>query len=194
MSRIPFLLVLSALLAAFLYGPMTAAAADSSRPVQLSLVPSIQLFSEETAIHGLRLAIVGRNSEFVGLDLGFGLLTTGNFTGVGWGLVNIVGGEVQGLQSGLFNRAGTITGIQWGLINFADTQFTGWQAGGLNMMQEGHAKGFLMGLVNVTEDMNGFQLGFVNVTNTMHGLQIGLVNIIKGKDSWPILPIVNWSF
>ncbi len=191
MYRLSVVLVLATLLAGRLATPAVAA---ESRPIQLSLVPSIQIFSEDTAIHGVRLAIVGRNREFLGLDLGLGLLTTGDFTGVGWGFANLVDGDVQGIQSGLFNQAGTMTGVQWGIINLVDTEFTGLQWGGLNLMEQGHTEGLLVGLVNVTEDMDGLQLGFVNVTNTMHGLQIGLVNIIKGKDTLPVLPIVNWSF
>lgn len=30
--------------------------------------------------------------------------------------------------------------------------------------------------------------------DVIHGLRIGIVNIIRGKDSLPVLPIVNWKF
>lgn len=31
-------------------------------------------------------------------------------------------------------------------------------------------------------------------SKNMNGVQIGLINIIKNKDKFPILPIVNWNF
>lgn len=183
--------------------------AEGARPIQLSLVPSVQLFSEQTPIHGARLAIVGRNSEVQGLDLGLGLLTTGNFSGIALGIANVVDGTatglqwsfvnytkggVEGMQWGFYNQADSMMGIQWGLINIANADFQGWQWGAANLAQQGHSKGLLVGFVNMTEDMNGLQLGLVNLTNNMHGLQIGLVNVIKSKDKLPILPIVNWVF
>jgi len=185
------------------------AKAEEARPIQLSLVPSVQLFSEQTAIHGVRLAIVGRNSEVQGLDFGLGLLTTGPFTGVALGIANVVDGtaaglqwsfinytkgDVQGMQWGFYNQASSMQGIQWGLINFDDADFQGWQWGAANLVQNGHSKGLMVGFVNMTEDMNGLQFGLVNMTNNMHGLQIGLVNVIKSKEKLPILPIVNWVF
>ncbi len=185
------------------------AQAESARPIQLSLVPSVQLFPEATAIHGIRLAIAGSNSEVMGLDVGIALMTKGPFSGLSLGIANVVDGDVtglqwsvvnytradvEGMQWGWYNRATNMTGVQWGIVNIADTMFNGWQAGAANLVQKGHSEGFLLGLINVTEDMNGFQLGLVNMTNQMHGLQIGLVNVIKSKDNLPILPIVNWMF
>jgi len=38
------------------------------------------------------------------------------------------------------------------------------------------------------------QLGFVNYAESMHGIQIGLVNIIRQDSTFPVLPLVNWTF
>jgi hypothetical protein len=43
-------------------------------------------------------------------------------------------------------------------------------------------------------DEVGIQVGLVNVADDFRGLQIGLLNIINSKDSWPAIPLVNWSF
>jgi hypothetical protein len=199
-------LVLALLVAALTQGT---ARADDARPIQLSLVPSVQLYPETTSIQGARLAIVGRNAKVQGVDFGLVTFTTGDFSGVSWGIANIVDGKVQGYQNtvvnysrgevegmqwGILNRAATMTGVQWAIVNLVDSKMTGWELGGLNLVQKGHSKGFLLGAVNVTEDMEGFQLGFVNVTNRMHGLQVGLINIIKLNGVLPVLPLVNWSF
>jgi len=185
------------------------AKAEGSRPIQLSLVPSIQLFPQDTSIQGIRLAIAGSNVKVSGLDVGIALITKGPFSGVSIGIANVVDGDVtglqwsavnytranvQGMQWGWYNRASSMTGVQWGLVNQDEADFNGWQWGAANLVQKGHSEGFLLGFVNVTEDMNGFQLGLVNMTNHMHGLQIGLVNVIKSKENLPILPIVNWMF
>ena len=42
--------------------------------------------------------------------------------------------------------------------------------------------------------MGGLQVAIVNFAEDLHGLQIGLINIIRSKDDFPILPIVNWKF
>jgi len=204
---VPCLILMAAVLTLL---PAPAARAQDSRPIQLSLVPSVQLFDRSTDVAGLRLAIVGENRNVTGIDVGFGLLTKGDFAGVSWGLVNLVDGSTQGLQWSLvnytkgdvaglqwgwYNQAGPMVGIQWGIANVAGGEFTGWQAGGLNLDQSGLTHGFCLGLVNVTDQMKGFQLGLVNVTNSMvSGLQIGIVNIIKDKEKLPVLPLVNWRF
>ena len=42
--------------------------------------------------------------------------------------------------------------------------------------------------------MEGLQVSFVNIANDMNGVQVGLINIIRSKDRFPVLPIVNWKF
>ena len=57
-----------------------------------------------------------------------------------------------------------------------------------------HVSGLQLGLVNRSADVKGVQLGLVNITDKMHGLQIGLWNQINDKETWYLLPIVNWQF
>jgi hypothetical protein len=42
--------------------------------------------------------------------------------------------------------------------------------------------------------MRGFQFSLVNVAEDMYGVQVGLINIIRSKEDFPILPLVNWKF
>lgn len=172
--RIPVLLILVILVAA-------PALAQSERPIQVSLLNPVQIFSEDESIKGLRLNILyGKNANMTGVDIGFiAGHTTGNGKGVQWNLVNITEGDFLGWQ--------------WGAANIVGGAFTGYQLGWYNSTK-GPTEGFQWGIVNTAEDMSGFQLGLVNYAKKMYGLQIGLINIISSKDKLPVLPIVNWSF
>jgi hypothetical protein len=69
--------------------------AEETRPIQLSLVTPIQIFSEEYSIIGVRLNLLyGRNSTVTGLDH----TTTGQSKGVQHGLVGINDSDYMGWQ------------------------------------------------------------------------------------------------
>jgi hypothetical protein len=154
-------------------------AAADSRPIQLSVVTPIQLFSEETPIGGLRLNLIyGRNASLTGVDLGFVNHVTGPCKGVQWGAVGWVGTD--------------FTGWQDNFVSVTKGRFEGFQSGAVNSMGSGEA--FQLGIVNHAGNMSGFQLGFVNYCDYLKGLQIGVLNIIKQKEGLPVLPIVNWNF
>ena len=176
--RSRYLVALLALLAA-------PAAARAQAPIQIAFFPPAQLVPEDQAVSGFRLSVYGRNAAMSGLDLGLVTHTTGNasalqvavvtvvegdFLGVqlGWGLggalANITLGHMQGFQLGLYNGAGSAEGMQWGLVN------------------------------NTEGRMQGFQLSLVNIAEDFYGVQVGLVNIIRSKDRFPVLPLVNWKF
>ena len=126
----------------------------------------VQLFAEKNHIEGIRLTLLyGRNASVKGLDIGFVKHTT----------------------------EGKSVGVQWGFINLVESDFVGWQANGVNITK-GECEGFQLGPVNYAKKMNGVQVGLVNYAGTMKGLQIGLVNIIKKGGTFPVFPIVNWSF
>lgn len=175
----------SILLVALLALLSAPAAARAQAPFQLAFFPPAQLVPEDQAVSGVRLSLYGRNAAMSGFDLGVVTHTTGNasalqvaavnlvegdFLGaqLGWGLggalANITRGHMQGAQVGLYNGAGTGEGVQFGFIN--------------------HTEG----------RMQGFQLSFVNIADDMYGLQVGLVNIIRSKERFPVLPLVNWKF
>ena len=136
------------------------------RPIQLSLVTPIQLFPEDNSIKGLRINLLyGRNAAITGLD---------------WGLIN-------------HTTTGKSMGIQLGLVGLSDSDFMGWQYNAVNVTQ-GKVEGLQWGTVNYAHSMTGLQLGLVNYAVIMNGLQIGLVNIIRQGGTFPVFPIVNWSF
>ena len=163
-------------------------------PLQLSLFPPLQLQSSDTAIAGLRLGIFAKNVEM---------------SGVGIGVVNWTSEDLVALQWGVFNyTGGTAVGVQWGIANIVNKEFVGWQASAYNWtvgdsigVQTGAFNGvgnatigIQFGLCNYSHTITGLQLGILNITENLYGIQIGLLNIATGKDSLPVLPIINASF
>jgi hypothetical protein len=135
-------------------------------PIQLALVTPIQIFPENNSISGVRLNLIyGRNVFVRGLDLG---------------LVNHTTADLS-------------KGLQLGALNLVDSDFVGLQDATVNVTK-GNFKGFQWGVVNYAKSANGFQLGLVNYAGSMKGLQLGLVNIIQQGGTFPVFPIINWSF
>ncbi len=135
-------------------------------PIQLALVTPIQIVPEDNSISGLRLNLIyGRNIFVRGLDVGLANHTTADLS----------------------------KGVQFGAVNLVDSDFVGWQDATANITK-GNFKGFQCGIVNYAGSANGLQLGIVNYAANMKGLQIGFVNIIKQGGTFPVFPIVNWSF
>ena len=138
---------------------------DATWPIQLALVPQIQLVHEDTSIQGVRLNIYGRNQNVTGVDLGLAHETKGDFKGISFGLVSFVHGEGRGLQ---FN----------GLYSEATVSMTGLQ----------------VGMVNRSNNMHGLQIGLANFADDMTGIQLGLWNEIKSKERWQVIPLINAAF
>jgi hypothetical protein len=172
----------SLVLLSMLFGLQAApAAAEGEKLGSISVFNPVQIFDETASIKGVRWNIVyGKHANITGLDFGFiAGHATGNFKGVQLNAVNLVDGSFTGWQSGLLSQS--------------KGDFLGLQTSGINIVKA-HSEGVMLGFVNKTNSMSGLQIAFVNVTENMHGLQIGILNIIRGKDKWPILPIVNWVF
>ena len=148
-------------------GEATVSSEDSGSvwPIQLALVPQVQLVHEDNSIQGIRLNIYGRNYNVTGVDLGLAHETKANFNGVSFGLLSLVHGEGRGLQfSGLYSEATVrMSGLQ-------------------------------VGMVNRSNSMHGLQLGLANFADDMTGFQIGLWNEIKNKPRWNVIPIINAAF
>jgi hypothetical protein len=176
---------------------------------QAALWPPIQIVDEQENIGGVRLNIYGRNKDMSGVDFGFAHETTGEFMGVGIGLVNLVGGDGQGVQWGMHNRTthdfygwnsaavsrvgNDFTGFQNGLVCLTGHDFYGLQMGFYDQTR-GYTEGAQVGIINRGGEVAGFQLGLINIADKMYGLQIGLWNQINEKQSWRVIPLVNWNF
>ena len=150
-------------------------------PINLALVPSVQIVNQEQSVTAVRLGIWSKNASVSYFD---------------WGIVS--------------QSTGSVTGVQWQAVGLVDGDFTGWQGNFLASVTNGNMQGLQVGaythsgagssglqwgLVNTADDFSGLQVGFVNITEVMRsGLQIGLINIIKSKEKLKFFPFVNWSF
>ncbi|MCK5573659.1 MAG: hypothetical protein KAJ12_12900 [Bacteroidetes bacterium] len=150
MTRKNWLTTVAAVLVTVVF---SAAAQAQSSPIQLSLVTPIQIVPPEKSIGGFRFNLIyGRNTSVVGLDLGLvNHTTSGVSKGLQWGIValadadfngwqahwvNISGGRVEGLQTGLYNTAGSMSGVQLGIVNHAGSMH-GLQIGLVNIIKTG---------------------------------------------------------
>ena len=141
------------LLAALLAVPATSRAESGGKPISLGLVTPVQIVPEAQGISGFRFSLLYGNNAFVnGFDLGLVNMTTGGAEGVQWGAVSIVNGQfkgwqgncvvsmtkgnVEGLQTGLYNQANHVKGLQLGLVNHTVTM-EGVQIGLINIIQQG---------------------------------------------------------
>jgi hypothetical protein len=150
------------------------------KPFQLSFIgPTMQLVDDDADIKGLRINLIyGVNRNVKGLDVG---------------LVNRATGDFKGLQAGFVSLTdGDFTGWQHSLVNVIDGEFLGFQEGLVNVMATG--EGVQWGFYNSTQHLGGLQVAVVNFAEDLYGLQIGLINIIRSKERFPFLPIVNWKF
>ncbi|MDA0334496.1 MAG: hypothetical protein O2782_04965, partial [bacterium] len=77
----------------------------SATPIEVSLVPPLQIAGAGSSVKGLRLVLIyGENADVSGLDLGLVSKTSGNQVGLQWGLVHLNDGNFKGLQDGFYNR------------------------------------------------------------------------------------------
>jgi hypothetical protein len=171
--------------AALLLSPGLAWAQDDN-PFQIAFVgPTMQLVDDDEDVSGIRLNLLyGVNQNMSGVDLGLINHTRGDMVGVGFGLVNVTDGTFVGWQAGVINLTQRdFTGLQW----------SAWSALSLaNIAGEGRGAQIAW-VFNQAEYLGGFQLALVNIANDMNGVQVGLINIIRSKERFPVLPLVNWK-
>ncbi|MGD8279626.1 MAG: hypothetical protein PVJ80_11280 [Gemmatimonadota bacterium] len=138
--------------------------------------------------HGIVFGGVGAGvgDDLVGIGIG----------GLGLG----VGGELRGLS---------VTGLGVGAERIRGLVLSGFGAGALRMsgaviapafMQVGSGedwgelRGVSVSAFNwIRGSQRGITIGLLNITEELHGLQVGLINIARNKESFSVLPILNWS-
>lgn len=118
----------------------------SSSPLQLGLVPGIQVVDEANTINGVALSLPwSRNA---------------NVSGVQAGVINQVGLQLDGVQAGVVNLGETVGFLQAGAVNQART-LTGFQGGVVNISED--TRGMQVGLFNYSRKLKGVQVGLINV-------------------------------
>ena len=117
-------------------------------PDVIGLRLTIPFSTVQENITGIDLGLWGRSLYFQGFQVN--VLRNDvkdDMSGFQLGLYNSVGGgQLLGLQAGLFNEANSMRGAQVGLVNLG-----------------GEVQGFQVGLINRCETMVGYQVGLINV-------------------------------
>lgn len=129
-------------------------------------------------VYGLDLGLVGNmvTEEFTGLQsAGFfnrighsdgAVQLAGVFNycrsdcaGLQVAIANVVDGEMDGLQIGLYNRASVLDGMQLGVVNIVDS-----------------GDGVQIGVINSARELDGLQIGVINVIRDSSMPFLPLVN------------------
>jgi hypothetical protein len=143
-------------------------------PVSIMIVPSFSLPPAQRR----------RTVSVVALNLGVGY--TDRLTGVGAGIVNLVGQDSTGAMAGVGNYVGgDLTGVQSGVVNISAGHMRGAQSGVTNLVF-GRLEGVQSGVTNFAGSGTGAQFGLVNVAGNMRGLQAGLINISRELEGVPL--------
>jgi hypothetical protein len=195
------------------------------RPVQIAIFNPVQLIDENKDIAGLRITLIyGKNTGVGGLDVGLGVNSSDNFTGIQIaGIMNNSAPDryprdngvtfVKGIQiAGLGNTADNLYGIQLGGFGNGVTHVAvGIQVGLVGNVVTSIKGIQIAGIYNFNYPKNssvsGIQIGAFNYAENVTGLQIGLLNEcinLKGlqiglinhivNGRFPFLPIINAQF
>ena len=131
-------------------------------PDVIGLRLTIPYSTVQENITGIDLGFWGRALYFQGFQVN--ILRNDvkdDMSGFQFGLYNSVGGgQLLGLQAGLFNEANSMRGAQVGLVNLG-----------------GEVQGFQIGLINRTETMAGYQIGLINVIRDAELQFFPIINI-----------------
>lgn len=131
-------------------------------PDIIGLRLTIPFSTVQENVTGIDLGLWGRALYFQGFQVN--VLRNDvkdDMSGFQLGLYNSVGGgQLLGLQAGLFNEANTMRGVQLGLVNLG-----------------GEMQGFQFGLINRCETMIGYQVGLINVIRDNELQFFPIVNI-----------------
>ena len=119
------------------------------------------------------ISLYGENRNVSGVDFGTANSVTGDFNGIQFFFVPII--------PCVYNHVGgTANGVQWGVVNISGVKLNGLDLGwvNVNVTHESQINGAQIGLVNCAgrSDLTGLQLGAVNIALDVRGVQFGLVN------------------
>ncbi len=163
---------------------LPAAARAQEKPVNLALVPPLQIVPADQSVGAFRFSLIyGRNVNVKYVDLG---------------LVNKTDGKNEGVQLGALGLGNDFSGLQWNWAGAYNTgHLKGVQLGGIGNATGTGTGVMWSGIVNYSQSFEGLQISLFNYTETLNGLQIGIINIIKdGGDIFglPVFPFVNFDF
>jgi len=133
-----------------------------ANPDLIGMRLTIPFSTQQENVTGLDVGLWGRSLYYQGIQIN--VLRNDvkdDLAGFQIGLYNTVGGgQLLGLQAGLWNEANSICGVQAGLVNLC-----------------GETEGFQVGLINRADTMHGYQVGLINVIRDAELQFFPIVNI-----------------
>ena len=175
----------------------SAAFAEKTSPLQLSVWNPVQLVNAQNSVAGLRFNLLYTdNLDSSGLTLSMGWAKTSrNMSGITLGPVNWTDGLSYGFNAGILNYGGSRrVGLDIAAVNIVKGNATGLQMGVANW-NYGYFHGAQIGVVNyTTEDFVGLDLGAVNITKgNFSGFEAGIVNYVGGVAAGFQLGVFNYA-
>jgi len=175
---------------------MTITSFSETTNFQLGLTPTLNIGKGEEVV-GLRVPVFfGTTEKVTGIDfnifaseveefkglqggifLGAGIFNKVNteFRGAGLGLVNLHGGDSEGVLIGATNLTNKFTGLKLGIFNYSKSH-----------------SDYEFGIINYSNEAF-FQFGLINVANQINGIQVGLLNFAK-NGLLPVMPFFNFNW
>jgi hypothetical protein len=148
------------------------------------------------AAAGVGLGVGGtlKGITLAGVGMGVGEDVEGiMIAGVGAG----VGGQLKGLAvAGVGVGASRITGVVLSGVGAGAEDVHGFVLAPayFKISEGGSLRGVSVSAFNDLRDgtQRGLTIGLLNIADELHGLQIGLINIARNKESFSVLPFVNY--
>ena len=124
---------------------------------------------------------MGIGGDFTGLAIGgLGVGAGGHLKGVAIAGLGVGAPRVTGLMVSVLAGGEQIRGVV-----LAPAHFT--------VVEGGMMRGVSVSAFNyIRGRQHGLSIGLLNIANELHGLQIGLINIARNKESFSVLPLVNY--
>ncbi len=156
--------------------------------------------------------LYGKNADVSGIDVGLGVNSYNNFTGIQVGGIansfpsddvagsyTVRGIQIAGYGNGVLSRIHkdirlAVKGIQIGGVYNGANYLSGIQIAGFGNDVRYDADGLQIGVLNLAwGECEGVQIGLYNSCKDLKGVQIGLINHIE-EGLFPYLPIINAKF
>ena len=133
-----------------------------ANPDVIGLRLTVPFSTKQENVTGIDVGLWGRSLYFQGLQVN--LLrcdVRDDMSGFQVGFYNSIGGgQLLGLQVGLWNESNSMQGAQVGLVNHS-----------------GETEGFQVGIINRAETLHGYQIGLINVIRDAELQFCPIVNI-----------------
>jgi hypothetical protein len=185
---------ISAFAVAMLCSACSSAPSHGWTPIQGAIFDSVQIFSEDTDVYGLKVNVpYGRTTSMYGIDAGLvGFVGTLDGMQLNWFWSEAQ--DINGIQFGGLpgNRAVNLNGLEIGAVNIVEGRVNGVQLAPV-MNEADHLVGVqFAGISNRSQQVLGIQIApLVNDAESLTGVQVGIMNFAPRATGVQIGALVN---